>query len=55
MTQWYNVFPVNDIRPHIDNELCWCKPVVDDEEPTVLIHNAMDGREAFETGERKPS
>ncbi len=48
--------PLNDLREHEANGSCWCKPTLDDEgsEP-IWIHNSLDGREAFETGERKPS
>lgn len=50
-----HVVPVNDLRPHsTDSDVtCWCKPTED--EPGVIVHNSMDGREHFETGERKPS
>lgn len=48
--------PVNDLREHHANGSCWCKPTKDDEgKETVWVHHSMDGREAFETGERKPS
>jgi hypothetical protein len=51
-----HVIPVNDLREHEANGSCWCKPTLDDEgsEP-IWIHNSLDGREAFETGERQPS
>lgn len=45
--------PVNDLKPHhlLGSGLpCWCKPV---DEDGVLVHNSLDGREAFEDGERK--
>lgn len=52
---FYHVYPVNDLREHdIVGLTCWCRPE-HDEELDVVIHNAADGREAFETGERKPS
>lgn len=42
----YHVYPVNDLRG----------PSVQIEDAGILIvHNSLDGREAFETGERKPS
>jgi hypothetical protein len=31
---------------------CWCRPEDDD---GVIVHNSMDGREKYETGERKAS
>jgi hypothetical protein len=51
----YHVYPENDLREHETNDhtSCWCKPTMD--EDGVIVHNSMDGREAFETGERKPS
>jgi hypothetical protein len=45
--------PVNDLRDHDDSDQCWCNPVRDEEEPRVVIHNSMDGRELIETGTRK--
>lgn len=50
-----HVIPLNDLMDHEDSITCWYKPRRDDDQPNVIIHNAMDGREAFETGERKPS
>lgn len=49
-----DVIPADDLRPHQLRD-CWCKPTPDDEEPTVIVHHAMDGREAFESGERLSS
>lgn len=50
-----HVTPVDDLRDHVEAPDCWCKPTQDAEEPGLWIHHAMDGREAFETEERKPS
>lgn len=47
--------PVDDMREHERSTECWCKPTQDDEEPRVWVHTSMDGREAFEAGERAPS
>lgn len=46
--------PINDLKPHIlgGRSPCWCNVIDDD---GVLVHNAMDGREAYELGIRKPS
>lgn len=46
--------PVNDLRDHRveDDKQCWCKPYDDG---GVVVHNNMDGREKYETGERKLS
>lgn len=49
----WHVIPRGDLREHTSLQTCWCKPVED--EPGRWIHNSMDGREQFETGERKPS
>ncbi len=48
-----HVVPVGDLREHDDSTECWCRP--EEKHPLVWVHNSMDGREAFETGERKPS
>lgn len=51
----YHVIPEDDLREHIDSESCWCKPTEDAQEAYVIHHHSLDGREAFETGDRKPS
>lgn len=50
-----HIIPRGDLREHISRPDCWCQPYRDDEDPNVFIHDSMDGREPFETGERKPS
>lgn len=48
-----HVLPVDDLRVH-DIDMagqCWCKPSFDDED-NIFTHHALDGREAFERGER---
>lgn len=47
-----HVTPMDDYRPHDYTSKCWCRPVEDVEEPDMWMHNSLDGREAFETGER---
>jgi len=47
-----HVLPNNDLKDHEETGLCWCKPTYED---GVYVHNSMDGREKFETGERKLS
>ena len=43
--------PVGDLREHItDGQQYWCNPEVDDD--LVVIHNSMDGREAYEEGRK---
>lgn len=49
----YHVVPVNDLKEHELSVDCWCNPKRDEEEPEVIVHYAMDGRENYETGERK--
>lgn len=50
-----HVYPVDDLRDHEMTELCWCKPeVLVDEVEDIVVHNSMDGREAYETGDRLP-
>ncbi len=51
----YHVYPLDDLREHelYTHTGCWCRPVMD--EDGVIVHNSMDGREKFETGERKMS
>jgi hypothetical protein len=55
VNDFIHVVPVNDLREHETSLSCWCKPTEDDEAIGVLVHHSMDGREAFETGERLPS
>jgi hypothetical protein len=51
------VYPVNDLREHVLQQHrkgeCWCNPYID--ECGAISHNALDEREKFEYGERKPS
>lgn len=49
----WHVFPNHDLREHVtDGSPCWCDPK---DEDGIVTHNALDEREKFETGERKPS
>ena len=48
-----HVLPINDLRVHEESRQCWCRPT--ENEPGIIVHNSLDGREHFETGERKPS
>ena len=52
----FHIVPTNDLRPHAtDGKPCWCNPEIDDDlVVTLYIHNRLDGREAYERGERKP-
>jgi hypothetical protein len=52
----FDVIPIDDLRPHKEGPACWCKPRVEEcEGGDIVVHNSLDGREKFETGERKPS
>jgi hypothetical protein len=46
---WY-VVPLNDIREHVLNSECWCKPTLNDD--GVWVHNLMAGRDYTVTTER---
>ena len=49
-----HVVPVADLRPH-ETEFaldCWCEPEVNDH--GIIIHHAADGREGYQSGQRKP-
>jgi hypothetical protein len=48
-----HVTPRNDVREHVLSLRCDCQPTRDVLAPEVIIHNAFDGREAYEEG-RKP-
>lgn len=51
-TGYSHVYPLGDLRDHIvSGTSCWCRPRVDDDD-LVVVHNSMDGREKYETGER---
>ena len=49
-----HVIPRRDDRLHTWTG-CACRPEPNEEQPSVIVHNSFDGREAFETGERLPS
>lgn len=50
-----HIAPMDDLRPHDFTSKCWCRPIEDMEHVDVWTHNSLDGREAYETGERLPS
>lgn len=45
-----HVMPVADLREHNCTPLCWCRPLRDDADPEIVLHNAMDRREQYERG-----
>lgn len=49
-----HVIPVSDIRGHTVSRHCWCRPVEDIQQYNLVMHNAADGRERYETKVRKP-
>jgi hypothetical protein len=49
----YHIVPIGDSRKHEIDAKCWCCPEEDEDDPDILIHNAMDGREDYEDGIRK--
>jgi len=48
----FHLLPINDLKPHEASEACWCHPERDDY--GSVAHNALDGREAYERGDREP-
>lgn len=50
-----HVIPLNDLREHIPEPDCWCRPMPDEEEPLVFLHHAMDRRELYERDELLPA
>jgi hypothetical protein len=53
MGQPNEVVPMNDIREHVQGMRCWCSPDVD--ESMTIIHNALDRRDDYMEGRRRPS
>ncbi len=43
--------PINDWREHEPSCQCWCRPVPDEVDDRVMLHNAMDQRDKLERGE----
>jgi len=48
-----HIIPIDDYREHFVSIDCWCSPKRDDEEYELIIHNSMDGREKYQSGEIK--
>ena len=46
------VIPIDDLREHTPGFSCWCRPA-DDE--GIISHNALDRREEYESGARRPN
>lgn len=47
-----HIAPWEDLRPHDLEPGCWCHPVEDVQFPHTWVHRSLDGREAYESGER---
>lgn len=45
-----HITPVGDLREHLQDTMCECRPVVQMEESgdIICIHNSYDGREGLE-------
>lgn len=48
-----HIIPIDDLKEHEHSDQCWCRPARDSEENRVVVHNSLDGREQYETGERQ--
>ena len=49
----FHVYPVADLKEHdTEGSLCWCHPSIE-AGGQLIIHNSMDQRERYETGESK--
>ena len=54
--QIFHVYPVNDLKEHLTQlpAICWCDPELKiEDDGLIIIHNSLDGREAYEDGRRK--
>lgn len=52
MSDNWHVLPIGDLREHEERLGCWCRPVRDEDEPRVIVHNSMDQRETYERGRK---
>ena len=56
----WHVVPEQDLRAHDISPSCWCNPFhpldedEEEEQEDIWIHQALDQREDYEEGERKP-
>ena len=49
-----HIYPINDIAQHYLVMTCPCRPIVQWQGESFLVtHNAFDGRERFEVGNKK--
>lgn len=48
-----HILPIDDLQEHRETASCWCKPTAYEYRERVIIsHNAKDGRDLLEHGER---
>lgn len=49
-----HVYPLHDLRDHVIDPVveCWCHLILD--ENGIVVHNSLDRREQYETGELQP-
>lgn len=45
-----HVMPVDDWREHIPSAACWCGAWRLPDDDRIVVHNALDRRETYETG-----
>lgn len=53
VTASLHVIPLDDLKDHTEDMSCWCNPKTHIEDTSVVIHNSMDRRELYESGELK--
>lgn len=46
-----HIIPLNDFIEHISSKDCWCNPKALEYDDKVIVHNAMDQRDKYETGQ----
>lgn len=46
----FHIIPMDDLKDHHADPLCWCRPLEDTEDPGIWVHNAADRREEYERG-----
>jgi hypothetical protein len=55
----WHIYPLGDLREHETKKgaSCWCRPSIQPgcDGSYIVVHNSLDGREAFEEGRRKVS
>lgn len=44
-----HICPLNDLRDHVKDRICWCHPTEDE---GLWVHHSLDQREIVEQGAR---